>query len=190
MSWRSLSITQLEIWLASHKQVQRKYVLWSFSMWYNMPIKILETFLPNLFYAYAQSWYCFNYFIGGFHLSICLWMIESGLSMFDFIFLHYLLYKLGCKLSTLICDNFPWDTKMGKNIIEMKWNYIIFSRKMKCFSFYPFCNIISANRMCLFCRCGGLIGPTKSKAHFSKGSMSTWGCRGISSEGTGFPIFW
>lgn len=133
---------------------------------------------------------CFNYFVGIFNLSIGLWMIWSWPSMFDFVFLHYLLYQIGCKLSALICHNFPWDTKTSENILKKKWNYNIFSSRRKCFSFYPFCDIICTNKNIPFCLDGGLIGPTKYRAHFSKGSISTWGYKGISSEETCFPVLW
>ena len=37
-------------------------------------------------------------------------------------------------------------------------------------------------KMWTFCCEGGLNGPTKSRAHFSKGSMTSWAWSGISSE--------
>jgi hypothetical protein len=75
--------------------------------------------------------------------------------------------------------------KVGKYVFINELNNRFFSSPKQGFSLYPLGDIICANQnIILLTR----IGPTKSKAHFSKGFIITWACKGISLADVGLPI--
>ena len=129
-----------------------------------------------------------DHFVCGFHLAIFLWVIWRGFPVPDLVLLHHTLYQIRNKLRTIIRKNFTRNTKSSKDFSKKKINDNFFCSKGNSFSFYLFCNKICTNQICFLLNDIGFIGPIKSIAHFSNGSIITWAHKGISLVWLGCPI--
>ena len=108
----------------------------------------------------------------------------------DLVLLHHTLYQIRNKLQATIRNNFSRHTKSSKYFSKNKINNNYFNSKINKFSLYPFVTKSIQTKICFLFDDVRFIGPTKSIAHFSKGSIITWGHKGISLVWMVWPTRW
>lgn len=118
-----------------------------------------------------------DYLVGTLYLSIFLWVVKGGDSIKNLM--------LFPSIHNISLDK-PYRTKISK-------------RKLITISYVSLGNFVASTHLILyyvatsiydFLLDDGFIGLMKSNTQYSKGLMTSCGCRGISSDWPGRPILW